>query len=314
MLHIDGRDLTVILLSLLLAFSIWLIHNLSLDYSDWVDIPVIAESNIEGHDKFSSSPNTIMIRCRTSGFNLLRLKHSFRKSPKVVFFDKDDFYHLSDDEFAISADVLNKYVSDIYGDGVLFESSYLQDVVFHFPEVNHKKVPVKVNHNFLFKSQYMPTAPLVIRPDSVMIYGEPYHIDNIDYVETELISKANIKSRLQGMANLEKIKGIRLSEDAIKYDLSVSRYVDIERDMDVYVHNKPANVELFLYPTKVPVIFHCKYPVGSDPISDMEFYIDYKDFQNSLNGNCLLKVSHIPYGVISYVAHSQIIECVENVR
>ena len=32
-LHINGRDLAIFLLSLLLAFSIWIIHNLSLEYS-----------------------------------------------------------------------------------------------------------------------------------------------------------------------------------------------------------------------------------------------------------------------------------------
>ena len=41
-LHVDGRDISVFLMSLLLAFSIWLIHNLSLNYSDTVSVPVVA--------------------------------------------------------------------------------------------------------------------------------------------------------------------------------------------------------------------------------------------------------------------------------
>ena len=54
-LHIKGRDVTVFLLSLLLASSVWLLHNLSLNYSDLVSIPVTAQSNIEGHSAYSSN-------------------------------------------------------------------------------------------------------------------------------------------------------------------------------------------------------------------------------------------------------------------
>ena len=39
---LNGRDLAVFLLSLLLAFGIWLIHNLSLDYVRVVNVPIKA--------------------------------------------------------------------------------------------------------------------------------------------------------------------------------------------------------------------------------------------------------------------------------
>ena len=42
-------------MSLLLAFSIWLIHNLSLNYSDTISVPVMAQCNIDGHSDVSSN-------------------------------------------------------------------------------------------------------------------------------------------------------------------------------------------------------------------------------------------------------------------
>ena len=47
-LHTNGRDVAVFLLSLLLAFSIWIIHNLSLRYNDYLKVSVVARCNIEG--------------------------------------------------------------------------------------------------------------------------------------------------------------------------------------------------------------------------------------------------------------------------
>ncbi len=71
-LDINGRDLAVFLLSLLLAFSIWISHNLSLQYSSVVSVPVIALSNIEGHQAESSNTSPVVARCRTTGYRLLR--------------------------------------------------------------------------------------------------------------------------------------------------------------------------------------------------------------------------------------------------
>ena len=40
--HINGRDFAVFLLALLLAFSIWLIHNLSLKYNNNISSTIVA--------------------------------------------------------------------------------------------------------------------------------------------------------------------------------------------------------------------------------------------------------------------------------
>jgi len=56
-LNISGRELAVFLLALLLAFSIWLIHNLSLKYNDFLTSTVIAQCNLEGYSPVSINEN-----------------------------------------------------------------------------------------------------------------------------------------------------------------------------------------------------------------------------------------------------------------
>ena len=82
----------VFLMSLLLAFGIWLIHNLSLNYSDTMSVPVIAECNIDGHSNVSSNSNMIAARCRTTGFGLLRNHHKAKKDAIHVKFDTKDMH------------------------------------------------------------------------------------------------------------------------------------------------------------------------------------------------------------------------------
>ena len=62
-MHIRGRDAKIFVISLLLAFGIWLIHNLSLNYSSIVCIPVKAVGNIEGRSRMSANNGLVQVRC-----------------------------------------------------------------------------------------------------------------------------------------------------------------------------------------------------------------------------------------------------------
>lgn len=48
-LNLSGRDAKVMIVSLLLAYGIWLIHNLTLNYTEVIKVPVTAHCDIEGH-------------------------------------------------------------------------------------------------------------------------------------------------------------------------------------------------------------------------------------------------------------------------
>ena len=62
-LNIKGRDWVVFLLALLLAFSIWLIHNLALNYKDIFSVSVVAQCNISGHAEESANKCDVTARC-----------------------------------------------------------------------------------------------------------------------------------------------------------------------------------------------------------------------------------------------------------
>ena len=140
---INGRDLAVFLLSLLLAFSIWISHNLSLQYSSVVSVPVIALSNIEGHQAESSNTSPVVARCRTTGYRLLRKNRMSRRGQLRVYFSPDDLHQEGEDLYYITSNELSGYFSEIFGDNVQLESFVSSRVQFRFPAENHKTVPVQ---------------------------------------------------------------------------------------------------------------------------------------------------------------------------
>ena len=313
-LGINGRDLAVFLLSLLLAFTIWISHNLSLQYSSVVSVPVIALSNIEGHQAESSNTSPIVARCRTTGYRLLRKNRMSRRGQLRVYFSPDDLHHDAEDIYYITANELSGYFSEIFGDNVQLESFVSSSVQFRFPEENHKTVPVQLVSVVSFKPQYMAPGPMKVVPDSVIVYGEPLHLQNIDRVVTETVTLQNLSSGAHGMARLEVPRGtgVRLSDSEVSYALDVTRYVEIRREVKVGTRNVPAGRDLTVYPSVAEVVFRCVFPLASDPTEGISFYVDYNDFASSINGRCVPRDSGLPSTVIDYSVEPQVLECIES--
>ena len=312
--NINGRDVAVFLLSLLLAFSIWLIHNLSLQYSQVMSVPVNAESNIDGHSAHSANSCVIVARCRTTGFNLVKSRFDSRRRVKSVYFSPDDLHQVSGEVYSITANELGGYVNDIFGDDIQLESIVSSNVEFRFPYENHKKVPVVLNSTISYRPQYMAVGGIVTIPDSVTVYGEPLRLSNIDKVVTSNVTLEDLSSSAHGVASLEAPSGLRLSHSEVSYTLEVSRYVEVEAEVEISVRNVPAGKELSVFPSVATAVFRCAFPLSVDPSDYAQFYIDYYDFARSINGRCVPHAASIPSGVLDYSLEPQVFECIENLR
>lgn len=305
------RDIMVLLMSLMLAFGIWLLHNLSLNYSETLSVPVVAECDIEGHSNISANSSAIAARCRTSGFSILRGRHKAKKDAVHVRFNSSDM-HLADGEmFYISSSELANYVSDIFGEGVQLESFLSETVQFRFPYENHKRVPVQPAAVITYKPQYMALAPIKLKPDSVTVYGEPYRLSNINRVFTKTIELSNLRSSAHGSVKIEPVQGLRISDAEVGYSLEVTRYVEIATEVSVTPRNVPSGVKLSVYPSTAKVVYKCVFPLANDPSDVVSFYIDYADFQHSIGGKCIARSSSIPDGVIQYIVEPEVFNCVE---
>lgn len=314
-LKLNGRDLAVFLLSLLLAFGIWVAHNLSLQYSSLISVPVIAVSNIEGHSDESANTSSIVARCRTTGYNLLNKNRSSRHRQLKVYFSPDDLHLEEGDMFYITSNELGGYVSEIFGDNVQLESFVSSSVQFRFPEENHKIVPVQAITVTSFKPQYMSAGSVKLVPDSVVVYGEPLHLQNIDRVYTETVTLQNLSSTAHGVAKLETPKGsVRMSVSEVSYSLDVTRYVEVSEDVKVGVKNVAGGRDISVYPSVARVVYRCAFPLAADPLDKAEFYVDYNDFATSINGRCVPRVIGLPAGVIDYTIEPQVFECIENIK
>ena len=297
--------------SLLLAMVIWLLSNLSRDYSGVISVPVVAECNIPGHSNVSSNQAMVSARCRASGFRLLGESLRQGKRPVQVRISRSDIRPGGGDRYYLSGNAKNSYLEQFFGDAVAVEAFISDTLSFTFPAVTHKKVPVQLAGDVSYRSQYMASGPMRLSPDSVTVYGEPGRLDIIDHVSTATLLLDDVHESQHGLLRLRPVKGIRFSDAEVSYELPVARYVEVRSTLPVSVDGVPAGRQLQVFPSQATVILHCIFPVGRDPFESFRLSIDYRDFVSSLSGRCIPRADKLPPGVLDYRVVPEIFDCIE---
>lgn len=308
-LNINGRDWAVLLLALLLAFSIWLIHNLSLKYNNYMSVPVVASCGITGHSALSADKVEVTARCRATGYKVIKAYLKRGKSVEVPF-RSADMKHKEGDVFYVLPSDLKDYSHLIFGPEISVEYFVSDTLFFRFPYENFKKVPVIPISSITFSDQYMAASDLEVTPDSVLIYGEPFRLENINAAFTRPISGIDLSEDLSGIIRLEKIKDIRISEPEVRYELKVKRFVEVMTSVPVTVINVPAGKNMQVYPSVVEVSLKCNFPLLDDPEGGLRVVADYSELQNSLGQRCILKVYAPSRGIISAEASPISVSCI----
>lgn len=308
-MNFSGRDWAALLLALLLAFSTWLIHNLSLRYNDYLGVYVVAHCNIDGHSEVSANRCEVIARCRTTGYNVIHAGIRHRKSLDINF-KPSEMKHKEGDTFFVTSSDLQEYAHVFYGDDVTVEYFLTDTLFFRFPYEDFKRVPVYPVYSLSYKTQHMASGQLAVDPDTVTIYGQPFHLDNIDKVYTRPIKFTGLSEDIQGMVKLEPIKGLRVSVDEVHYSQDITRFVELTRTLPVKAVNLPQDKGMIALPSYVDVTLKCVFPLQSDPWESMEAQVDYDDFQKSLGGKCRVRPSSLSRGVIDFVSDPVAVDCV----
>lgn len=307
--NVSGRDWAVLLLALLLAFSIWLIHNLSLKYNDYLTVSVVAQCKIDGHAAVSSNTCEVVARGRATGYRLLKLSTIARHKAVSVDFSPAVMKHKEGDLYYVTSDCLQEYAHLIYGSGVAVEYFVSDTLYYRFPAISSRKVPVHPVFSLSYSPQYMSDGQTAIYPDSVYVYGEPSRLESISEVYTKPVRHSDLHSNVTGVVELEKIRGVRLSEKQVSYRIDVVRYVEMTSDSYVNVVNVPSDKIMTVYPSVVTVKRKTVYPLPADFSADPEVYVDYGDYINSVSGKCRVRYRGPEPGLIDVVLEPEYVEC-----
>ena len=312
--NFDGRDWAVLLLALLLAFSIWLIHNMALKYNDNLCASVVAVSNIDGHASKSINECQVTARCRATGYKHLMYGLKNRARSIEVNFPASALKHKSGDEYYILSSDLMEYSGQIFSSGISVEYFNADTLFYRFPFENHKTIPVEAVFSLAYRQQYMSDGRVEISPDSVIVYGEPFRLESINSIKTEPIRYSDLHSDVNGTVKLEQIQGVRVSDSQISYSIDVVRFTELQTVTPIGAVNVPDGKTLSVYPSVARVSVKYEFPPVAGFTEEVSLVVDYGDFQESLSGKCRVKMIAPKEGVISYEINPPYVECIAEER
>ena len=313
-LNFDGRDWAVLLLALLLAFSIWLIHNMALKYNDNLRASVVAVSNIDGHASKSINECQVTARCRATGYKHLMYGLTDGGRSIEINFPASALKHKSGDEYYILSSDLMEYSSQIFGSGYTVEYFNADTLFYRFPFENHKTIPVEAVFSLAYRPQYMSDGRVEINPDSVIVYGEPSRLESINSIKTKPIRHSDLHSDVNGTVNLEPVQGLRVSNSQITYSIDVVRFTELQTVTPIGVVNVPAGKSLSVYPSVARVSVKYGFPPVSGFTEEVSLVVDYNEFIESLSGKCRVRMVAPKDGVISYEINPPYVECISEER
>jgi len=304
-----GRNWIILGFSLLLAFFMWSIMKLSGNYSSYIRYNVEVTTNIEGRKNFSNSTDVLMIGAKSSGFKVLQNN----KEVTLLLEDVDPkqfqkWGEQGDVFYLIPANITQK-IQDALGADIKVESVATDTLFFRFPLQSNKKVPVEANSVIRYSRQYMPYTPMLLKPDSVFVYGDDDVISGIEKVLTEPIKNNNASGSLTGVVKLNPIGGVRFSADEVIYSQEVGRYVEHQIKVPVTIGNAPAYANVAVIPQEVTIRYRQPFPgAGKYGIQDFSVEVEYDEI---LRKDVVKPVvTRMPEGILKLYVEPAFVECV----
>ncbi|HIZ85208.1 MAG TPA: hypothetical protein IAC04_01815 [Candidatus Coprenecus stercoravium] len=305
----DRKEWLLLLLSLLLAFIVWLIHSLSLQYSVFIEYNVELSPSLQGRTRSAESEDVLIIRGRADGYYILKQRVGRPKTLHVTA-PSASVRHRSGDSFYVVCEDIKSNIVEALGGNVDLEFIVTETLGFSFPEVASRKVPVVPNPSVTFKPQYTQIGEIELRPDSVDIYGEAGLIATIDSVFTETIYRSGVDAPIQGICDIVPIRRVRFSENAVYYSMNVVRYVEESVTVPVAVTGVPEDKELIVLPSDVTLTFRTILDGSRYTADDFVLSVDYEDFITTMESELIPKLTRMPDNVLSWSIYPRYVDCV----
>ena len=299
----------MLLLSLLLAFIVWLIHSLSLQYSVFLEYNVELNSTLQGRARSSVSKDVLIVRGKSDGYYILKQRIGRRKTLQVSA-SQDNLRHRDGDEFYVLSESIKSNIVEALGGSVDLEFIVTDSLDFTFPRITSKRVPVVPRSSVTFRPQYMSLGDMTIRPDSVDIYGDARLLETVDSVFTETISEKGVDGPIQGICDIVPIRRVSYSESAVYYSMNVVRYTEESLTVPVTVTGVPEDKDLIVLPSTVTLTFKRVFSSLRYQPEDFVLAVDYADFVRTIDSELVPELVYKPDGVMSCEITPRYVDCI----
>ncbi|MBT3611593.1 MAG: YbbR-like domain-containing protein [Flavobacteriales bacterium] len=250
---LNNKKLSTYAFFLFISFSFWFVSMLSKQHETSLKVPLIY-SNLPA-DKLVADPvsNFVEVRVKAPGFSIL-FYNLFNFSKLSLDIDKANTKPNKDgsEVFWIMNAKRESVVEIISTSMELLDISPAR-LVIPFSDRTKKKVAIKLNQSISLKSEMWFENPIILIPDSVMIYGEKQQLDTIDFIDTEELLLTEVSESNSNKVSLSIPDQVQCKTENIEVIIEIEPFVEQLIEYKVRVMNLKKGYTIKLFPKKVQV-------------------------------------------------------------
>ncbi|RLD37640.1 MAG: hypothetical protein DRI74_06155 [Bacteroidetes bacterium] len=294
---LDQRTITF-LVSLLIAFGLWLLIKLSGDFQTENKVKLVFH-NFPIDKVLINKPDSILqIKTNNNGFDVLNQSLFSKTRYLNINFRKAHFLNTRNNiqTYYILCSSLQQEVESKFEITEQILNIRPDSIIFQFEKLASKKLKIEPKINFSFKPRFKQYEKMKIEPDSLVFFGPASLLKSLTSISTQSFDFQNIDSNIDTLIPLSLPNNKLISkQESVKFQLAVEEYTErkIKLPIQLQIDNE---VKYKIFPSEAQITFQValKDYAKIKPIAFELIAIP----DSSQSGKLLLKLSKQPKNII----------------
>ncbi len=269
-----GEIMVVFLIAYFIAISLWLLVNMSKEYSFTISVPLTVTEYSEDMAFVTDPPSSARVGISGEGWNLLSL---YRNPPEIAI-------PYSEGELNVS-DLVQRHIGSHTDISILNVEPSRISLMMEPKET--LRVPVQPELDVQLKPQFEIVGRIRVSPDSVTVVGARSVIDTLQSVSTQPLRLRNVQSPVEQTVGLVTPGGLTLREtEEVTLSFQVTEFTEGEIRINLEARNVPDGREVRFNPTVVTIRYHVPIDQFSEAQEMVPYnaYVEYADIRRDTTG------------------------------
>lgn len=258
------KSITGMIICIIIAALLWIIIKLTVEYT--VTEPFAIRFTDVPADQIIQNENyRVEATMTTTGFKLMNYYRRVPKNRVIELSLKDINYKKTNFEtYSYSKRYLEEKIAEFIS--ATTNEVQVADELQYFvmSKLASKKVKVLPQTSLDFDRQYNYYGEPIAIPDSATIFGASKDIQDIQYLQTEVVNKKNVNQNIETNAKLALKDNIQCDINEVEIVVNVEKYTEAEVEVPITI---PDDTQLHLFPNKVKIRYIVAikdYPIIND--------------------------------------------------
>ncbi len=237
---------------LFFAALVWVLVQLSKDYTQVVSIPLEYVNAPMDKSIAEEKPVSVDIRMQDKGFSILYFRW-FTPELKIDLEQaREENGHLVYSIEANREDIVRQLNIDFEKNRFLAE-----EIIIGFQPKLLKRLKVIPELNLSYAVGYSANEEIRLNPDSIDVSGPESIIDSLTEIHTFPIEKRDVSEDISGKIGIDTIGLEMLSfyQTQVSYALEVEKFTEGQVRVPVEVQNVPSDLNLSIFPQEVKLFY-----------------------------------------------------------